>query len=64
MSGETADPFEPDALVDAVASFLGLPIEPDFRPGIIANLRTIARHAELLDPPLDDRTEPAPVFRA
>ena len=64
MSHETASPFDPDALIDATAPLLGLPIEPDFRPGIVANLRTIVRHAELLDPVLDDRAEPAPVFGA
>jgi hypothetical protein len=64
MSHKTATPFDPDALIEAIAPLLGLPIEPDFQPGIVANLRTIARHAELLDLPLDDRAEPAPVFGA
>jgi hypothetical protein len=64
MSTDTATAFDPDALIDAVAPLLGLSVEPDFRPGIVANLRTIARHAELLDLPLDDRAEPAPVFGA
>ena len=64
MSTDTATPFDPDALIDAIAPLLGLPIEPDFRPGIVANLRTIAWHAELLDVPLDGRAEPAPVFGA
>jgi hypothetical protein len=64
MSEKAATLFDPDAVIDAIAPFLGLPIEPDFRPGIVANLRGIARHAELLDLPLDDRAEPAPVFGA
>ena len=64
MSTDSATAFDPDALIDGMAPLLGLPIEPDFRPGIVANLRTIARHAELLDVPLDDRAEPAPVFGA
>jgi hypothetical protein len=64
MSEDTATPFGPDALIDAMAPLLGLTIEPDFRPGMVANLRTIVRHAELLDLPLDDRADPAPVFGA
>ena len=61
---EEAATFGPEALIDALAPLLGLAIEPDFRHGIVANLHTIDRHAQLLDSPLEDRAEPAPVFRA
>lgn len=58
-------PFDPDAVIDAMAPLLGLTIEPDDRPGIALNLTVTARFARLvLDAPVDDEVEPAPVFRA
>ncbi len=61
------DPFDadPEAVIDAVAPLLGLRIRPEDRPGVVANLRVTARFAALLlDEPLGDEAEPAPVFRA
>jgi hypothetical protein len=50
---------------DAMAVLLDLPIEAGDRAEVIANLRVIARQMKLIeDFPLDDRAEPAPVFRA
>jgi hypothetical protein len=44
---------------------LGLAIEPDWRPGIIANLNAVKRAADLvLGLDLGDHAEPAPVFLA
>lgn len=56
--------FDPEALIDAVAPVLQLEIAPEYRPGIVTNLEAMARFAALvLDFPLDDHAEPAPVFR-
>ena len=58
-------PFDPEALIDAMAPLLGLDIPPDYRPGVVTNLQVTARFAALvLDDPLGDHAEPAPVFRA
>lgn len=51
--------------VDAAAEFLNLPIDPDYRPGVIANLEMIAEIARLVTEfPLaeEEEVEPAPVF--
>ena len=53
------------AVVDAALPMLGLAIDPAWRPAIVANLKATANAARLvLDFPLDDAVEPAPVFRA
>jgi hypothetical protein len=57
-------PFDPDALIDAIAPMLGLEIAPENRPDVVANLLVTAGLAKLvLDVPLDDHVEPAAVFR-
>lgn len=54
-----------DAVIDAVAPLLGLAIEPAWRDAVAMNVKTVAAAAGLvLAFPLDDETEPAPVFRA
>jgi len=54
-----------DAFVDAAALALGLPIEPQWRPAVKANLQVTLRQAALVtDFPLPEDTEPAPVFLA
>jgi hypothetical protein len=59
------DDASPAAWCEAVAALLDLPIDAGDRAEIIANLRVIARQIKLIeDFPLDDRAEPAPVFRA
>ncbi len=56
---------ELDALMDATAGALGIPIDPAWRATIRANLAVTFRMAALIqDFPLDDEAEPAPVFRA
>ena len=56
---------ELDALIDAAAPALGLTIAPDWRGAVRANLAVSLRMAELvLEFPLDDEAEPAPVFVA
>jgi Protein of unknown function (DUF4089) len=60
----TPPPFDPEALVDAVAPLLGLALTADSRAGTILQLRIAAEQAELLfAEELDDGLEPAPVFR-
>jgi hypothetical protein len=56
--------FDADAYVDAAAALIGLPIDPAHRPGVVLNLERIAQMAALvMDFPLPDEIEPAPVFR-
>lgn len=60
----TQDELDPDAMARSMLAYLDLPDEQAYRPGIVANLvaaRGIA--ADLLALPLEDETEPAPVFR-
>jgi hypothetical protein len=60
----TDQPFDPAACVDAAASLIGLPIAAEHRPGVILNLERIAQMAApVMEFPLDDADEPAPVFR-
>ena len=54
-----------DQLTDAAASALALPIEPEWRPAIKANLQVTLRLAALVTEfELPDQAEPAPVFEA
>ena len=54
-----------DAIIDAMAPLLGLAIEPAWREAVATNLRVVANAARLvLEFPLEDELEPAPVFRA
>ncbi len=53
------------AWCDAMAALLNLPIEAGDRAEIIANLRVIAQQMKLVaDFPLEDRAEPAAIFKA
>lgn len=53
------------AWCDAMAALLDLPIEAGDRAEIITNLRVIARQMKLVDDfPLEDRAEPAGIFKA
>jgi len=54
-----------DALVDASARVLALPLDPPWRPAVRGNLDVTLRLAALfMDFPLPDEAEPAPVFVA
>ena len=57
--------FDPERIVDAMAPFLGLPVDDAYRSGIITHL-TIARQIarDVLGFETGDEIEPAPVFRA
>jgi 1-carboxybiuret hydrolase subunit AtzG-like len=54
-----------DALVDAGATALGLPLDPTWQAAIKFNLQLILRHAALVEEfALPDDAEPAPVYHA
>ncbi|WP_206667414.1 DUF4089 domain-containing protein [Muricoccus nepalensis] len=53
------------ALLDAAALANGIPVDPAWRPEVLANFRAVANAARAFLPfPLEDESEPAPVFRA
>ncbi|MGF1496476.1 MAG: DUF4089 domain-containing protein [Elainellaceae cyanobacterium] len=55
--------FDPDAYVDQISLLLDLPIAPEYRPGVIANLTTLAQVAEqVMAFPLPPDLEAAPTF--
>jgi hypothetical protein len=61
-----SEPAKPEiaAYVDAAAQMVGLPIAPQYREGVIANMERTAQIAALaLAEPLPDDLEAAPVFR-
>ncbi len=61
----TDHPFDADAYVDAAAALIGLPIAREHRAGVVVNLERLAAMARLvMDFPLPDEVDPAPVFRA
>ena len=61
----TANAFDPEAVVDAVAPLLGLALTPESRAQAIMHLKIAAEHAQkLLSVPLADEEQPAPVFTA
>jgi hypothetical protein len=54
-----------DEFIDAAARALGIPVEPQWKPGIRANLQVTLRVAAMVaDFELPDEAEPAPVFEA
>ena len=54
-----------DAFIEAAARALSLPVEPEWKPAIRANLQATLKHAALVDEfPLPDEAEPAPTFEA
>lgn len=59
-----SDPiFDPETYVDGAAALIGLPIDPTHRAGVVLNLERIAQMAALvMEFPLPDDVEPAPVF--
>lgn len=49
--------------VDVASELINLPIDSDYRPGVIANLESIAEIARLVTEfPLEDEVEPAPIL--
>jgi len=61
---ESPTPEELAAYVDETAKRVGLPIAPEHRPGVIQFTGILLAHAALvLEFPLPDEVESAPVFR-
>ena len=55
--------FDAKAYVEAAAQLVGLSIDPAHLPGVILNLERIAEMASLvMEFPLPEETEPAPVY--
>ena len=51
--------------VEYAAELIDLPINPEYRPGVIANLEQIAAIAKLVGEfPLTDEIEIAPIFES
>jgi hypothetical protein len=60
MNQET---FDCDEYVDRMAELMDLPIDSDYRPGVVDNITRIAAIAQLVNEfPLPDNIEAAPVF--
>jgi hypothetical protein len=60
----TDGPFDPEALVEAMAPLLNVALTPQSRAQTIAHLRIAAEQAALLfGGATDDADEPAPVYR-
>jgi len=56
--------FDAESYMMAAAAALGLEIAPGHRPGVVLNLERIAQMAAtVMDFPLPEDEEPAPVFR-
>ena len=54
-----------DSYIDSAAAALGIPIQPEWRPEIRANLDVTFKLAALVgEKELPDDAEPAPVFKA
>lgn len=54
---------DPAAFVDAAATLAGLPVDPAFRPGVVANMALAMKMAALvMGRPLPVALEPAPVY--
>ncbi len=57
------EPADFAALVDLLAAALQIPLDPEHRPGVIANFQRSAVVAQqVMDFPLPDLIEAAPVF--
>jgi hypothetical protein len=55
--------FDARGYVEAVAQLVGLSLDPTYLPGVILNIERIAEMVGfVMDFPLPDDTEPAPVF--
>jgi hypothetical protein len=68
MGRAMADPNPPSdgdraAMLDAAAAVLGLTVAPEWRGEILFHMKVIGETAQrLMEFPLDDSVEPAPIF--
>jgi hypothetical protein len=61
MTNQTPDPA---AFVDQMAMVVGLPLQPEHRPGVIENFERIMQVAQLVNEfPLPENIEAAPTFQ-
>jgi 1-carboxybiuret hydrolase subunit AtzG-like protein len=61
----TKKPDPLDAYIDSAAALLGLPLEPEWKPAVRANLEVTLKLAALVgEKELPDDAEPAPVYQA
>lgn len=59
----SAEPFDAEAHVAHMSRTMELAIDPEWQPTVVSTLAATAAIARLvLDFPLDDHIEPAPVF--
>ena len=59
------DDTQLDALIDAGAAALGIEMQPQWRQAVRMHLAISLGHAQtVLDEPVEDHLDPAPVFRA
>jgi hypothetical protein len=59
------DDTQLDALIDAGTAMLGIEMQPGWRDAVRMHLAISLGHAQIvLDEPVDDHLDPAPVFRA
>ena len=55
--------INPDTYVEQMSEILDLPIDPEYRPGVVKNFASICAIATLVtDFPLPEDIEAAPVF--
>ena len=60
-----AEPDHIDTYIDAAAQALGIPLKPEWKPAVRANLEVTFRFAaQVAEKELPDDAEPAPVFKA
>jgi hypothetical protein len=63
MMTRKSDPL--DAYIDSAAALLALPLEPEWKPAVRANLEVTLKLAALVgEKELPDDAEPAPVYQA
>ncbi len=59
------DDDEAGRCVDAAADLFGITLDPSWRPTVLASFATLVSAGRLvMEFPLDDEAEPAPVFYA
>jgi hypothetical protein len=65
MEDRPLDDAALDAWIDAGSAVVGIKVKPEWREAVRLHLRISLGHAAaMLDAPLSDHLDPAPVFRA
>ncbi|UBF25632.1 DUF4089 domain-containing protein [Kovacikia minuta CCNUW1] len=59
----TQQPIDPTAYIDQAVAVLGLPLQPEHKPGVVENFVRIMAIAQLVNEfPLPEETEAGPIF--